>query len=196
MPFINTPLIISFWQAAVIWILKWFLISRVCHSIAESNSFGYTGKTNGSESNTCLRMDPVQWGGELISYLSTTAPVRLWLGLIKLPAEQRQPCQTARKPTGLQNFSARTSSHLYCTKEEASCGTGLRDKRQRVQKNKSSLMRVWEDRAVAVVRWEEHEGRGIIELQWPNDSTIGEVMCWINSVPDPIFGGAVPLGRP
>lgn len=37
---------------------------------------------------------------------------------------------------------------------------------------------------------------GIIELQWPYGSTIGEVMCWINSVPDLVFDRAVPSWPP
>ena len=63
-------------------------------------------------------------------------------------------------------------------------------------KNKSCWTHVWKDRAVGVVGLGNGRGWGIIELQWPYDSTIGEVMCWINSVPDPVFGRALPLDCP
>lgn len=55
-------------------------------------------------------------------------------------------------------------------------------------------MHVWKDRSVGQ---REAEGcRGVIELQWPNDSTVGEVVCWINSVPDLVFGGGAAPGDP
>ena len=73
---------------------------------------------------------------------------------------------------------------------------GLSERRQRVRENKSYWAHVREDRAVGVAWWRNGRGWGIIELQWPSDSTIGEVMCWINSVPDPVFGRAVPLVYP
>lgn len=65
-----------------------------------------------------------------------------------------------------------------------------------VQKNKSYRTHVCQDRAIGVVGWGNRRGRGIIELKWPHDSTIGEVMCWINSVPDRVFGRAVLLYCP
>lgn len=135
-----------------------------------------------------------------MSYLSTTAQVKVWFGPITLQAEQSQSCHATRKKTGLQNFPARSSSHWHCAKNlDTPQETKMITQgwvREGKGYRKTNPFGPMYERTVGVVGWGNGSGWGIIELQWPYDRTIGEVMCWINSVPDPVFSRAEPLGCP
>lgn len=131
-------------------------------------------------------MDSMQRCTSLKSYFSITVPVKVWFGWKKklflffcckvklalvMCKNSRQRWQHGGWVRQGEGYGGKKTQILLdpCMKGQGSrCGRGGRNGR----------------------------GRGIIELQWPRDSTIGEVMCWINSVPDPVFGGALPLGCP
>lgn len=139
-------------------------------------------------------MDSVQRGTSYKSYLIWSDHIT---GRAKTVLPDRKKKDRSAKLFCKVKITLILCKALHTPQRDTADNTGLSEMWQRVQKNKSYWTHVWKRGSVGVFGW--GNGRvlwGIIELQWPHDSTIGEVMCWINSVPDPVFGRAVILGWP